>query len=195
METPLTTQPPSEAAPSTTPTTPSSNQQPHGDGSETPTNIPAKVAPRTTIPALPVVPIIPKQASQRSTSDSTTVPASEPETTSETAEGGEDSTNATAHPAAVPEPALTPKAPVSWAAMARGPNQPAVSTNGSGPSSANTTPANSTTKANQESFADALQAFSANSKSSKIAFIEPRGLVNTGNMCYMNSVSSVFSLK
>lgn len=38
------------------------------------------------------------------------------------------------------------------------------------------------------SLADALRSYSAKSKDTKIAFIEPRGLVNTGNMCYMNSV-------
>ena len=26
---------------------------------------------------------------------------------------------------------------------------------------------------------------------SKVAFLQPRGLVNTGNMCYMNSVSLI----
>ena len=41
-----------------------------------------------------------------------------------------------------------------------------------------------------ESLADALSSYSVESirDSSKISFLEPRGLVNTGNMCYMNSV-------
>ena len=29
--------------------------------------------------------------------------------------------------------------------------------------------------------------------SDKVAFLEPRGLVNTGNMCYMNSVCYIYS--
>ena len=44
-------------------------------------------------------------------------------------------------------------------------------------------------KANSESVAEVLRSFNAVSNDSKVAFLEPRGLVNTGNMCYMNSVS------
>jgi ubiquitin carboxyl-terminal hydrolase 10 len=43
-------------------------------------------------------------------------------------------------------------------------------------------------KSNSESLAETLKSFNAVSNDSKIAFLEPRGLVNTGNMCYMNSV-------
>lgn len=41
------------------------------------------------------------------------------------------------------------------------------------------------------SFVDVLSSFdaSAPTENARIAFIEPRGLVNTGNMCYMNAVS------
>lgn len=41
------------------------------------------------------------------------------------------------------------------------------------------------------SLADALSSYSVkdSNENAKIAFLEPRGLVNTGNMCYMNSVS------
>lgn len=41
------------------------------------------------------------------------------------------------------------------------------------------------------SLADALSSYSVTESNevAKIAFLEPRGLVNTGNMCYMNSVS------
>lgn len=38
------------------------------------------------------------------------------------------------------------------------------------------------------SLADALKGYRVNS-GAKLNFLEPRGLVNTGNMCYMNSVS------
>lgn len=41
-----------------------------------------------------------------------------------------------------------------------------------------------------ESMSDVLASLGGESVrySEKIAFLEPRGLVNTGNMCYMNSV-------
>ena len=41
------------------------------------------------------------------------------------------------------------------------------------------------------SLSDVLTSFDArsNDENHKISFLEPRGLVNTGNMCYMNAVS------
>ncbi|KAI0514491.1 hypothetical protein F5B22DRAFT_637058 [Xylaria bambusicola] len=42
-------------------------------------------------------------------------------------------------------------------------------------------------KSNASSLADALRDYEVSS-GQKLAFLEPRGLVNTGNMCYMNSV-------
>jgi ubiquitin carboxyl-terminal hydrolase 10 len=41
-------------------------------------------------------------------------------------------------------------------------------------------------KAKNETIADVLRAFSASA--GKLTFLKPRGLINTGNMCYMNSV-------
>jgi ubiquitin carboxyl-terminal hydrolase 10 len=43
-------------------------------------------------------------------------------------------------------------------------------------------------KTNAETLAEALRSFNAVSDSSRVTFLEPRGLINTGNMCYMNSV-------
>lgn len=42
-------------------------------------------------------------------------------------------------------------------------------------------------QANRSLLADAIQTFKVNN-SNKATLVEPRGLVNTGNMCYMNSV-------
>lgn len=39
-----------------------------------------------------------------------------------------------------------------------------------------------------KSLAKYLKSFNANTNDPKTKFLEPRGLVNTGNMCYMNSV-------
>jgi ubiquitin C-terminal hydrolase len=63
-------------------------------------------------------------------------------------------------------------------------------TNGARQGSGATATANASFgKTNAESLAEALHSFRAISKDSKLSFLEPRGLVNTGNMCYMNSVS------
>ena len=47
------------------------------------------------------------------------------------------------------------------------------------------------------SLAEILGKFGVRSQDSdsKVAFTKPRGLVNTGNMCYMNSVSENHSMQ
>ncbi len=49
-------------------------------------------------------------------------------------------------------------------------------------------PTTGLTKVSTSSIAEAIQAYQVSS-AEKLVFLEPRGLVNTGNMCYMNSVS------
>lgn len=84
-------------------------------------------------------------------------------------------------------------APKSWAdlvrtmrkAAASGTPQASQETNGPMPQVNGFAPTRS------GSLADALSSYSIKESNgnAKIAFLEPRGLVNTGNMCYMNSVS------
>lgn len=65
-------------------------------------------------------------------------------------------------------------------------------TNGSAADGSAVAPAvGSFARANASSLAQALQAYRP-SAPEKLAFLEPRGLVNTGNMCYMNSVRASF---
>ena len=87
---------------------------------------------------------------------------------------------------------LTPvkAAPKSWADLVRTMGQNTTARTAQAPSdSAAQTNGFTPTKAG--SLADALSSYSVkeNNENAKIAFLEPRGLVNTGNMCYMNSVS------
>lgn len=46
-------------------------------------------------------------------------------------------------------------------------------------------------KANANSVAEAINSFQVG-LADEVSFLEPRGLINTGNMCYMNSVSPRF---
>lgn len=86
-------------------------------------------------------------------------------------------------------------APKSWADLVRnmGQNTTARTAQVSSDSAAQT---NGFVPAKAGSLADALTSYSVNenNENAKIAFLEPRGLVNTGNMCYMNSVSHICSL-
>ena len=81
------------------------------------------------------------------------------------------------------EPAPKP-APKSWADLVRRnapPPSAASMLNGSLAS-------NISQVSKSASLADALRQYSVQSDTT-LSFLEPRGLVNTGNMCYMNSVS------
>jgi ubiquitin carboxyl-terminal hydrolase 10 len=80
--------------------------------------------------------------------------------------------------------------PTLWTGLFKAPTSTATtSTNGEQNDSSATVSNSNFSKANTESLVDALRAFNANTSDAKLAFIMPRGLVNTGNMCYMNSVS------
>lgn len=86
-------------------------------------------------------------------------------------------------------------APKSWADLVRtmGPPNPIARAPVANEATAQT---NGFGTNNAGSLADALNSYSVkgSSETAKVAFLEPRGLVNTGNMCYMNSVSLFLSI-
>jgi ubiquitin carboxyl-terminal hydrolase 10 len=186
---------------STQPTTPSSAAPPQ---QTTPKN---NSSGRPNVPVLPIVPAIPniplpsrpsKRASVSVASEAINgVTPSVPNhltnavniTARATGEEAEDRANAND---AAEEP-IVKAAPKSWADLVRTMGPPAkvgvpqvaqVATD-------TTAPINGLAPAKAGSLADALTSYSVkeSNESTKIAFLEPRGLVNTGNMCYMNSVS------
>jgi ubiquitin carboxyl-terminal hydrolase 10 len=87
-----------------------------------------------------------------------------------------------------PKASPKPAAPKSWAELLRAKNAPAPAQAPSAPVSNGVVPAAGPTVSKSNTLADVLASFSVDSEK-KVSFIEPRGLVNTGNLCYMNSVS------
>lgn len=188
-ETPSTSHPASEEN-STNPTTPSSQQLSTPVPGET-----TPVAPKPAQKAVPVIPALPKiaqvaksaptkeKSEQKSEGGAEVVP--EVEATSghvdkdaANTEVKEEGKEATPGPAAWSKPKL-------WAGLFN----PGAVTSVAAPSESGQATTSSFGKTNAESLAEALRSFNATSTESKVAFLEPRGLVNTGNMCYMNSVS------
>ncbi|KAL2261828.1 hypothetical protein VTK26DRAFT_3212 [Humicola hyalothermophila] len=191
-------------APSTSATTPSSVQPPK----------PGKPATRPiarAVPAVPVIPALPKTGSKDATatanaegsstknkvaSESNGAQAGSPETNPHEVNGTTE-----AKPAEEAQPAPAPAKPKLWTGLfSKSSSTPSTSAsataaqarpNGGAAEASNAAlAAGSFAKSNASSFAEALQAYRATSQD-RLAFLEPRGLVNTGNMCYMNSVLQV----
>jgi ubiquitin carboxyl-terminal hydrolase 10 len=190
--TPATSQAPSEID-SEQPTTPSSVR---------PITTPAHAHTRTaTRPVVPIIPKIPVAAARKPSAASQTpdpekassqpvAPADSPSATtdsSHTLMGDSVSADTTPSQSEASPPAKV--APKSWADLVRV-NTSASSAPVASPG-ANGVLASDSTNFNKTSTAEALRAFSVDS-GAKFVFLKPRGLNNTGNMCYMNSVCGTF---
>jgi ubiquitin carboxyl-terminal hydrolase 10 len=187
--TPATSHDPSDTD-STLPTTPSS-----AVASPLISRVQNQVSTKSSTTALPIVPVVPILPPSPSTPRQPSKPiTSEPSTTAGT--GDSESVTTTSDKVVVPESADASQdklaspprsaAPKSWADLVRSKAQakavgPAV------PTPANTS---GLTGTRNESLVDVLNGLGTDVEQygDKTAFLEPRGLVNTGNMCYMNSV-------
>ncbi|KAL2808052.1 hypothetical protein BJX63DRAFT_436500 [Aspergillus granulosus] len=168
-------------ADSTQPTTPSSAVQ---SSSVRPQSQPKGKA---TVPVVPVVPVIPspgtprqntaKDETKSATATTDTANETSSETTAQLDEPGKTKQEEPAKPAA----------PKSWADLVR---NKSLARAASGNSSE---VVNGVAKHRNQSVADVIQNLGedVSQYSDKVAFLEPRGLVNTGNMCYMNSVLQI----
>ncbi|KAK8234542.1 ubiquitin carboxyl-terminal hydrolase-like protein 10 [Phyllosticta capitalensis] len=189
LDTPGTSQPPSDTD-STHPTTPSSALPPSTPRAQVPPTHNRK----GTVPAVPLIPIkpvVPAVPASRRKSSATASTAERPATAVGESKQEDESAAAKTSASPVSERTATatsppPKAapPKSWADLVRtknsaGPAPPTVANGASAP--------NGFAPPKSNSLVDVLRTFEA-SNDGKIAFIEPRGLVNTGNMCYMNSI-------
>ena len=182
-ETPSTSHPASEEN-STNPTTPSSQHASASVAGET-TPVPKQRPNGPVVPALPKVirdaKTTPDKKGESESDTTATAAETSAEVSKPTPDGDKEPVKQEA-PAAAPKAWSTPKL---WTGLFN----PSAA-NSTAPSSesglGSTTPA--VAKSNAESLAEALRSFNAVTNDSKIAFLKPRGLVNTGNMCYMNSV-------
>ena len=159
---------------STQPTTPSAVPHPPARSQSQPKGS------KPAVPVVPVVPVIPGPPTPRQgpTDDADRSPEA-PKPTGVAAEAD----SAISGEANKPSPQATPK---SWADLVRS----KAMAKGAGTGGAPPVVSNGVVNVKTESMADVLTSLGVDVSqySDKVAFLEPRGLVNTGNMCYMNSV-------
>ncbi|KAH7405639.1 hypothetical protein DE146DRAFT_690369 [Phaeosphaeria sp. MPI-PUGE-AT-0046c] len=184
VDTPSTSHPPSEVdlarAAASAAAQPPSTQSPVSSIKHTRT---------ATIPAIPLIPI--KSGKAPSAASTTQQSVKSPSATQQTPavpedgtpEAGADADTAKASP---PKPA----APKSWAELLRAKNAPVPVQPQAPPVTNGVEPASTPAVPRSNTLADVLASFSVDSEK-KASFIEPRGLVNTGNLCYMNSILQV----
>ncbi|KAL9614094.1 MAG: hypothetical protein Q9167_001379 [Letrouitia subvulpina] len=194
LETPSTSHAPSEAE-STQPTTPSSAKTPIPTRPQIKPN--NKSTQKPNVPIVPIVPVIPnislaprasKQTSPSVVSDTANIlqPSNADHLANAVQAADKVNLDVTSS-SAIHTPSPNKAAPKSWADLVKAKATPA-SSNAIVPADSSMSESNGLHLTKPGSLAAALRSFSANSKDTKIAFVEPRGLVNTGNMCYMNSV-------
>lgn len=196
LETPLNSDEPSDDD-STQPTTPSSiipqsiaqPQRSHASKVSHPTAVALPF-----LPAIPLASRAPKRPSMSASSVMTKPPEQSTECQTDVSlenESRPDSANNlnTLVPAASPiSPHLKP-APKSWAELVRTSAQKTLQ-KGSKAEVNGTTNSNGFNTSRVTSLAEVLSSYKVDEviNDSRVIFLQPRGLVNTGNMCYMNSV-------
>lgn len=191
--TPLASDAPSEDV-STQPTTPASSAAATSAKSQqTPTQTRTRPAGQV-MPVLPALPHSPTAARKThrdsvvSTQSRFSEDASkeEPSGLLTSTDGQEpEKANGETDGAPAPAPAAPKPKPSSWASLLR----PAQSSSAAVASADFDSSLNGGPMARGEALSDVLHDMNAVDAPSKISFLQPRGLVNTGNMCYMNSVS------
>ncbi|KAK6359567.1 hypothetical protein TWF696_000719 [Orbilia brochopaga] len=154
-----------------------------------------KAAPRSTVP-IPVVPFIPAIHKPRKSTENATIssPVESDKAPKPQEEVSKVPVEKTEEPAA--KEASLPPAPKSWADLVRTTSSKTATTGTSQTTpSTNGTPATSSDSREIQGrpLADVLLAFNVPQQGSSranwiVPMVEPRGLINTGNMCFMNSI-------
>lgn len=197
LETPLTSHAPSETD-STQPTTPSSavtpilprrqNQAAPEQGHKAHPSI-------TVVPAVPRISLPSRPVERASISITTDTIGSVPPSNADhltnavqmAAHADQDNASNNSDQIATPTSSPIKTAPKSWADLVR--TKPSTAPSGTKTLEGNAQRANGFQYPKPASLVEVLRTYDNNTDNNRVAFIEPRGLVNTGNMCYMNSVS------
>ena len=194
-ETPPTSDAPSEVM-STQPTTPTSSVPPQQTTPKASASIPVAIPSVSIRPAVPSIPLPSRprkkvSASLASDNEKSVAPVGQEGQEAEQSTASQNDEVASNDAAVFQKPEQPAKVPPkSWADLlkSKASAQTAPSSNAANPNRASEPNGVISTRAS--SLADVLSSFNVKGNlDTKLAFIEPRGLVNSGNMCYMNSVS------